>query len=154
MKISIIVEDKFVSVDGVPFSNLIWEGTPDDVHALQWKNDSGWIEYIDKSKVNEVIDELPVWAQNAYNCWLNKYNEPPELLPTIEQNIHSAKDMINRVSWIHDKDILEPREGAYILQNRDVFEEFINKMNDFIDNPSAGPQDIFVEPQPVFKAPI
>jgi hypothetical protein len=71
-------------------------GIPDNIHALQWNNPvwpdknnshligleygqgSGWIEFrSDEPNMN--ITELPQWAINCYNMWLEKYNSlPPE----------------------------------------------------------------------------
>jgi hypothetical protein len=71
MKLTIIPIDKAVYIDGVCHMNLFWEGTPEIVHALQWQDTEGWIEYKDiNGKVpNEPITVLPVWANNAIESW-------------------------------------------------------------------------------------
>jgi len=39
-------------------------GIPSDIHALQWLDNQGEIEYIDKINVNTVLTELPAWASS------------------------------------------------------------------------------------------
>jgi hypothetical protein len=67
--LTIIADDKAVYLDGGVLTNLDFSnaGIPDNVHALQWKTNVGWIEFIDnsdgtKSANNEIINALPDWA--------------------------------------------------------------------------------------------
>lgn len=67
--LTIIVDDKAVYLDGTVLSGLDFSnvGIPINVHALQWKTNIGWIEFIDnldgsKSANNEIINNLPDWA--------------------------------------------------------------------------------------------
>jgi hypothetical protein len=81
MKLTIIVDDNAVYVDGVmrgyePSLDLTSANIPTGVHALQWNQDSGWIEFVDSpdgSKPNnEPITSLPDWANacvEIYNAW-------------------------------------------------------------------------------------
>jgi hypothetical protein len=73
MKLSIIREDNAVYVDGLSFSNLDLSFIPSNVHALQWKNDLGWIEFVEDENFikpqNETIRELPDWANIAVDRW-------------------------------------------------------------------------------------
>lgn len=70
MKLTIIPEDNSVYIDGVCINSLTWTDTPDNVHALQWNNDIGWIEFNDGNK-NQIITDIPIWAQNAIDAWTN-----------------------------------------------------------------------------------
>ena len=94
MKLTIIPIDKAVYKDGVCYSNLDWQETPANIHALQWKNESGWLEFNDQSP-NQIIDSLPVWANNALEAW-NVANIPiPKLELTEEQlAIESLKESV------------------------------------------------------------
>lgn len=65
---------------------------PNNIHALQWNNPvwqddekthlnglqygqgTGWLE-LRSNDPNVTINELPQWAINCYNVWLEKYNE-------------------------------------------------------------------------------
>jgi len=88
MRLTIIPSDGAVYKDGLSYSNLIWEGTPSNIHALQWFGTQGWIEFADPDPTdgdkpsNEVITEIPQWALNAITAW-DVANQPqPE--PTVE----------------------------------------------------------------------
>lgn len=80
MRLTIIPSDSAVYKDGLCYSNLAWEGTPSSVHALQWFNDNGWIEFTDDNPYdnhkpeNETITELPQWALNAVAAWDEQNN--------------------------------------------------------------------------------
>jgi hypothetical protein len=67
MKLTIINDDKTVYVDGLSFNNLALSTIPANIHAIQWQTIGGWIEY--KDAANEIINELPVWANDAINEW-------------------------------------------------------------------------------------
>ena len=55
MNIVIIVEDKIVTIDG---HAIEWElDLPSNIWALNWKNDSGEVEYNDGTN-NKIIDNL------------------------------------------------------------------------------------------------
>lgn len=73
MKLTIIPVDKTVYKDDVSFGNLDLVGIPEDVHALQWNNNSGWIEFFNTEEFrrtpNENITELPSWANDALQKW-------------------------------------------------------------------------------------
>ena len=91
-RITIIPSDSFVAVDGVsrPAAlDLSGCGIPADVHALQWYDTRGWVEFNDDNdpftpKVpNQDITELPVWA-NACVAVHNAWTPPPAPEPTPE----------------------------------------------------------------------
>ena len=77
MKLTIIPTDNAVYVDNHNYSglNLSSANIPSNVHALQWKNTTGWIEFIDNDDgtkpQNQSITELPDWA----NACVVKWNE-------------------------------------------------------------------------------
>ena len=78
MRLTIIPSDGFVNVDGDPKSqplDLSGCGIPTDVHALQWYETRGWIEFSDDDDPftpkppNEDISELPQWANTCVQVW-------------------------------------------------------------------------------------
>ena len=93
MKLTIIPIDNTVYIDGVakPWGvkplDLSTCGIPSDVHALQWDNGSGWIEYESALVQNEDITLLPEWANacvEAWNQWTPYVPPPtPPVDPTI-----------------------------------------------------------------------
>ena len=106
MKLTIIPSDGFIAEDGVGYASLSWEGTPSNVHALQWDSSTpinrvlksiveeesggvlvpvtkesivtsyGWIEFNDGTP-NEDISVLPSWVSNAETAWDAANNPPP-----------------------------------------------------------------------------
>lgn len=78
MRLTIIPSDGFVNVDGNPkFQPLDLSGCniPLDVHALQWYDTRGWIEFNDSTDPfqpkpqNENISILPEWANLCVQVW-------------------------------------------------------------------------------------
>lgn len=72
MKLSIIPSDKAVYVDGASQLNLDLSFIPSNIHALQWYETHGELEFVkefvDGSFVypnNQQINELPDWANQA-----------------------------------------------------------------------------------------
>lgn len=95
MRLTIISSDSFVAVDGdgshQPL-DLSTCGIPADVHALQWYENRGWIEFSDDDDpftpkpANQDITELPAWANACVAVW-NAWTPPappPEPEPTSE----------------------------------------------------------------------
>jgi hypothetical protein len=79
MKLTIIPSDNAVYVDGLMKAyaplplDLSQCGIPSDVHALQWKDTAGWIEFNDNpdgtKPQNQPITELPAWANACVDVW-------------------------------------------------------------------------------------
>jgi hypothetical protein len=71
MKLTIITADNAVYKDSVSYLNLDLTscGVPNNVSALQWQDNAGWIE--DKSPLvqNQNITELPAWASACVAKW-------------------------------------------------------------------------------------
>lgn len=76
MRLTIVAVDNAVYVDGVSYSNLNLSSIPSNVHALQWYDTYGEIEFkrqfVDgqiNHPANQVITELPSWANDAKSTW-------------------------------------------------------------------------------------
>ena len=73
MKLTIILSDGAVYKDGVSYSGLNLSSVPTNIHALQWKNTTGWIEFVDNDDgtkpQNEPITVLPDWANDCLTKW-------------------------------------------------------------------------------------
>jgi hypothetical protein len=74
MKLTIVPDDKAVYVDGLAIFGFNMASVPSNIHALQWKTNIGWIEYVEDENfvkpTNQTITELPDWATALYNEWL------------------------------------------------------------------------------------
>lgn len=101
MKVTIIVDDKAVYLNSLSYDKLEWEGTPSNVHALQWDTDSGWIEFKDNSR-NETINELPQWALNAVASW-NEYHNRPEPEPVPEEAMPTKEQLLAQLEALTAK---------------------------------------------------
>jgi hypothetical protein len=74
MRLTIIPSDKAVGVDEFFFSLELSDcSIPSNIHALQWYETEGEIEFIsnpDRTKPqNEIISELPTWANTCIDKW-------------------------------------------------------------------------------------
>ena len=68
MKLTIIPIDGAVYKDGISYSGLDLSIVPANVHALQWDDVAGWIEFKDPVP-NEEITSLPAWANACLAKW-------------------------------------------------------------------------------------
>ncbi len=136
MKISIIPSDGTVCENGVCYTSLMWEGTPVNVHALQWQDDSGWIEYND-GQPNEAITVLPAWVVNAELAW-NAANTPkPPEPPTAEQNKQTALGLLAATDFTEIPSVSDPSSTPHLLNKAD-FVAYRDQVRIFAVYPVAG----------------
>ena len=71
--------------------NLSACNIPNNVHALQWFDTQGWIEYKDNldgtKPANEPITVLPNWASLCVTMWENYIPPEPLVQPTIPTTV-------------------------------------------------------------------
>jgi hypothetical protein len=91
MKLTIIPSDKTVYKDSTAYLDLKLSGIPADVHALQWDNTAGWIEYKNHIKPNETISALPQWANDALTVWQQAYDSEQATKLAAEQALQGAQ---------------------------------------------------------------
>ena len=81
-RVTIIVEDGAVYLDKWVYINIDLSmcNIPNNIHALQWLNGKGHIEYIGHTMPNLDINELPDWAIKCVEQWEieSKINPPLE----------------------------------------------------------------------------
>ena len=135
MKLTIIPVDRAVYEDGLCYSNLVWEGTPLNVHALQWQDIAGWIEYVDQP--NEDITALPEWADNAMAAWTVVNTPIPPEPPTAEDNKATASSLLAGTDWTTIADVASPINNPY-LGNQSEFIAYRNTIRDIAVYPPAG----------------
>lgn len=151
MQLTIIPSDGAVYENGVSYTNLVWNGTPANVHALQFNTDTnvGWIEYTDGSP-NEDINVLPQWALNAEAAW-NVANNPPVEPPTAEQNKLMAISKLGSTDWAATVDISDPAYSNPYLMNQVDFLNYRSQIRQIAVNPTPGYIDWPVEPTAVWS---
>lgn len=136
MKLVIIPTDGAVYEDSLCYTKLVWEGTPPNVHALQWQDVAGWIEYKDLSP-NEEITILPEWAYNAMAAWAVANTPVPPSPPTAEDNKITAVNILDYTDWTTIADVGSPVNNPY-LSNQDEFLAYRNEIRKIAVYPTAG----------------
>lgn len=156
MKLTIIPSDGAVYENGVCYSNLTWEGTPANVHALQWNSDApftvddvvyyGWIEFNDGAS-NDNISVLPLWAGNAELAWDAAANPPPPPPPTPEeiqeQNKAQASSLLQQTDWTATVDIANPQYSNPYLMNQNDFLAYRSQVREIAVNPPTTLVDVW-----------
>jgi hypothetical protein len=91
MKLTIVPADNAVYKDNLCWAGLDLStcGIPSDVHALQWYDTRGWIEFkeIDPftpKPQNQDITELPAWAECCLEKWEEANIPPPAPEPELQ----------------------------------------------------------------------
>jgi hypothetical protein len=149
MRLTVIPEDKMVIVDLVAKSPLVWEGTPNDVHALQWYDTYGVIELKNPTRTED-ISELPQWALNAVASWEVGPIVPPLLPATAEQNKITAAWLLSDTDWTTIPDVADPAKSNPHLGNVNEFLAYRNAVRAIAINPVAGNIDWPVKPASVW----
>jgi hypothetical protein len=137
MNVTIIPSDHAVYVDGVCRQPLAWEGTPVTVHALQWLEVEGWIEFNDGNP-NQPITALPEWADNAVAAWEQAGIPVPPPPPTAEQNKKTATSLLSQTDWTALPDVADPLKSNPYLANANEFNDYRNAVRQYAINPVAG----------------
>ena len=151
MRLTIIPSDGAVYVDTVCHSGLTWSGTPVDVHALQWYDVGGWIEFKTGGQ-NEQITTLPEWANNAVAAWEIANTPQPPAPPTAEQNQAYAATLLYETDWTTIPDVADPAKSNPYLTNADAFLVYRNEVRQYAINPIAGDIAWPVRPNAVWSA--
>jgi hypothetical protein len=143
MKLTIIPIDGAVYKDNVAYSGLDLSscGIPLDIHALQWVEAAGWLEFND-DKPNEDISSLPEWAVNCVAVWGQAdnaaKNPPPPPPPTADENVQIASGLLYETDWTTIPDVSDPTKSNPYLTNSSEFLTYRNQVRQYIITPVAG----------------
>jgi hypothetical protein len=140
MKLTIIPVDGSVGENGVFYNNLDLSscGIPADVHALQWQDTAGWIEYKSALVQNQDITELPAWANACMAKWTEANTPVPPQPPTAEQNKTTAVDKLQATDWTTIPDVGDSTKSNPYLSNVQDFVTYRNAVRQYAINPIAG----------------
>ena len=140
MKLTIIPADGSVGEDGKFYLELDLSSCniPADIHALQWQDTAGWIEFNTPIE-NQPITELPAWA----NCCMTKWDAanqppPPPPPPTAEQNKQTASGKLSATDWTTIPDVGDSTKSNPYLSNVQDFVTYRNAVRQYAINPVAG----------------
>ena len=137
MKLTIIPSDGAVYENDLCYSGLTWEGTPADVHALQWLDVAGWIEY-NNGQPNEDITVLPDWANNAMAAWTVANTPVPPTPPTADDNKSNAVNLLQATDWTQIPSVSDPSLSNPYLANKLAFDQYRNEVRQVAVYPVAG----------------
>jgi hypothetical protein len=137
MRVTIIPIDGAVYVNDLCRQPLTWAGTPVTVHALQWYEVSGWIEHNDGS-LNEAIEALPQWAENAIAAWEQAGIPVPPEPPSAADNKQQAMGLLSATDWTALPDVSDPLKSNPYLANANEFNNYRNAVRQYAINPVAG----------------
>lgn len=138
MRLTIIPSDGAVYENGLCYSNLVWDGTPPNVHALQYFDDNtGWIEF-DNGTPNENITVLPQWADNAMAAWTVANTPIPPTPPTAEENKATAINLLQATDWTQIPSVSDPALSNPYLANKMAFDQYRNEVRQYAVYPVAG----------------
>ena len=140
MKLTIIPADGSVGENDVFYLGLDLSScsVPADVHALQWQDTAGWIEYNSSLVENQPITELPAWANCCMTKWTEANTPVPPAPPTAEQNKNTAVGKLQATDWTTIPDVGDPTKSNPYLSNVQDFVTYRNAVRQYAINPVAG----------------
>ena len=140
MKLTIIPADGSVGENGVFYLDLDLSSCniPTNVHALQWQDTAGWIEYKSALVQNQNITELPAWANACMVKWTEANTPVPPAPPTAEQNKTTAANKLQATDWTTIPDVGDPTKSNPYLSNVQDFVTYRNAVRQYAINPVAG----------------
>ena len=140
MKLTIIPTDGSVGENEIFYLGLDLSSCniPADVHALQWQDTAGWIEYNSSLVENQPITELPAWANCCMTKWTEANTPVPPAPPTAEQNKTAAVNKLQATDWTTIPDVGDPTKSNPYLSNVQDFVVYRNAVRQYAINPVAG----------------
>lgn len=157
MRLIIIRADAFCSIDGVGYSDLSMSSVPVDVHAVQWFDTEGWVEFTEDlsgyKKPNEPITSLDAYQQVISEWQTADYNAkhpPAPPAPTAEQNKNRASDLLSETDWTQIPSVSDPAQSNPYLANAEAFATYRSAVREIAVNPVAGNIDWPTKPTAVW----
>lgn len=147
MRITVIPSDGTVITDVESYSRLDLSNCniPANIHALQFNDGAGWIEFNDGT-INQSISELPDWVNPCIAAWQvrdDEFKKPAAI--TADQHIanckRNAKDKLAATDWA-----VLPDVG---LANQSEFIAYRAILRGYVMQPVETP-DFPVEPTPIW----
>jgi hypothetical protein len=143
VRLTIIPVDKNVGIDDVNYLGLDLStcAIPSDVHALQWLDTAGWIEFVG-GVPNEDITVLPDWANCCIGLWqtadYDAHHPADPLPPTAEENKQTASGLLYDTDWTTIPDVSDPTRSNPYLSNVQDFVTYRNAVRQYAVYPVAG----------------
>jgi len=133
MKLTIIPVDNFVSIDKVGYNDIDMSSIEDGIHAVQWYDTYGVIEYSDRNRRNERFEDISkfndVIELYRIKSLEEKRNTPPSYEPIWDWSEES-------LSWIESQEKKEAFELAKEVSAKKGFlvttDWVVVKMNEIV----------------------
>jgi hypothetical protein len=132
-RLTIVVDDGAVYIGKQGYSDMDLTpcNIPSDIHAVQWENNKGVMEYRD-FRQNEEIFEITDWMQSCINLYYTTdYNIKNPSPPTVEEirmmNEGHAKVLLFQSDWAALPDIT--------LQNQEEWNAYRVALRTIVINP-------------------
>ena len=148
MRITIVPDDTYCSIDGLGFNTVDMSSLDSTIHAIQWYDIEGEVEYREQEGYKppnaKIYDTalfdgvIASWNQVKYE----HDNPPPPPPPTAEQNKKTAERKLASTDWAVLPDVN--------ISNKDAFIEYRAILREYVLNPVAGNIDWPNEPSPVW----
>lgn len=140
MRLSIVVSDRAISIDGDGLGDIREDMSwiPNDVHAVQWDSDNGHIEFKNHIKPNEFITELGIYEQAIQTLVAEKKRRIVE-----QQEEEEALDMIRdftaelkslRTNKLSACDWTAVNDNKLDTSTKTAWEEYRQALRDLPDN--------------------
>lgn len=158
-RITIIPSDAFCSVDGVGYHGVDMSSMPNNIHAVQWIEVDGWIEFKETlagKPANEIIDNmdqfqlvLDSWAKIDFE---HNHPTPPEPTPpTAEENKKKASALLAETDWTQLPSVSDPAQSNPYLTNAAEFAAYRSQLREIAVNPVAGFINWPIKPEAVWS---
>jgi len=124
MKLTIVIDDNIVIVDGAIFEiGMEAISVPSGVHALQWETSSGEIELNDG--LSQVISALPSWANDCVAAHAAAVAAAAANAPTAIVEARMKRDaLIAETDWWASSDLtMTVAQSAYRQALRDITDQ-------------------------------
>lgn len=150
-KVTIIVNDSFVSIDGIGYHQVDLSSIPDGIHAVQWADGQGWIEFCEdadgKRPNNQDITSLENFNEVLSNWEVLEHKNKTATLEepggsTVDDNYHQARLRLSLTDWSQLPDVN--------ISNKEEFVLYRALMRSYVFNTPSGVIDWPTEPQPVW----
>lgn len=108
MRLTIVPADRFISIDdeGIWIYNEDLSWIPENIHAVQWYDTWGEIEYKDHMPANEIINELGIFQQ-AIVTHENEKNIVEQLKKLEEEEYEKNRDYLQELRNIRNQKLYE-----------------------------------------------
>jgi hypothetical protein len=140
MRLTIIPEDKSISIDGIILTNIQQDFSwiPDNVHAVQWYDTHGHVEYTD-TRPNLHITELGIYEKSVE--LLDKEQKRRE---EIEESLNDYEDALIRIRnrKLYETDWTQLPNSPLTQEQQELWAKYRQELRDLPKNIVNDPKEL------------